>query len=80
MGRATMPAMEQTLALIALAAFIGPILHVLLSPKAGPFLPPPGSRCPIGPRFGWLVLVLLLGPIGWVLFLTRRWRRKAGSA
>lgn len=75
-----MPAMEQILALLVLAAFVVPILHVLLSPKAGPFLPPPGSRCPIGPRFGWLVLVLLLGPIGWGLFLTRTWRRKAGSA
>jgi hypothetical protein len=75
-----MPAMEQILALIALVAFVGPILHVLLSPNAGPFLPPPGSRCPIGPRFGWLVLVILLGPIGWVLFLTRNRRRKAGPA
>jgi hypothetical protein len=75
-----MAAMEQTIALILLAAFVVPLLHVMLSPKAGPFLPPPGSRCPIGPRFGWIVLVVLLGPIGWILFLTRNWRRKAGSA
>lgn len=64
---------HQTIALIlVLALYVAPLLHVLISPAAGPFRPPPGSRCPIGPRFGWLVMVLLLGPIGWILFMTRR--------
>jgi hypothetical protein len=75
-----MTGMEHTLALIGLALFVVPLLHVMFSSKAGPFMPPPGSRCPIGPRFGWIVLVVLLGPIGWALFLTRNWRRKTGSA
>jgi hypothetical protein len=67
--------MSQTTALIlVLALYVAPLLHVLVSPAAGPFRPPPGSRCPIGPRFGWLVMVLLLGPIGWAMFISRRRR------
>jgi hypothetical protein len=69
--------MTQTTALIlVLALYVAPLVHVLVSPAAGPFRPPPGSRCPIGPRFGWLVMVLLLGPIGWVMFMTRRGARR----
>lgn len=65
--------MSQTTALIlVLALYVAPLLHVLTSPAAGPFRPPPGSRCPIGPRLGWFVMVLLLGPIGWLMFMTRR--------
>lgn len=60
---------------VLIVFYVAPLLHVLLSPAAGPFRPPPGSRCPIGPRLGWLVLVLLLGPIGWLMFMTRRRRR-----
>jgi hypothetical protein len=55
-----------------------PLLHVALSAKSGPWRPPPGSTCPLGPRTGWLVMVLLLGPIGWLLFLSARFRRRAG--
>jgi hypothetical protein len=70
--------MSQTTALIVVLGFyVAPLLHVLFSPAAGPFLPPPGSRCPIGPRFGWLVMVLLLGPIGWLMFMARRRSRRA---
>jgi hypothetical protein len=69
--------MTQTTALIlVLALYVAPLVHVLVSPAAGPFRPPPGSRCPIGPRFGWRVMVLLLGPIGWVMFMTRRGARR----
>jgi hypothetical protein len=52
-----------------------PLLHVALSAKSGPWRPPPGSTCPLGPRTGWLVMVLLLGPIGWLLFLSARFRK-----
>ena len=66
--------------LLAWAVLIGgyllPLLHVALSDKSGPWRPPPGSRCPLGPRAGWLVMVLLLGPIGWLLFLSARYRRR----
>ncbi len=60
-------------ALIVLAAgFALPLAHVAVSKRGGPFLPPPGARCPLGPRTGWIVLVLMLGPIGWLLYMSRR--------
>jgi len=37
--------------------------------------PPEGARCPFGPRIGWLVIVVLLGAIGWLLFMSARYRR-----
>lgn len=55
-----------------LVLFVAPILHVALSPRSGPWLPQPGARCPFGPRLGWLILVLLLGPFGWLLYMRRR--------
>jgi hypothetical protein len=54
-----------------------PLAHVLLSPGGGGWRPPPGSRCPLGPRAGWVVLVLLLGPIGWLLFWRSRRRLRS---
>ncbi len=45
-----------------------PLLHVLGSRAAGPWRAPEGSACPLGPRAGWLVIVLLCGPVGWLLF------------
>ncbi len=57
---------------ILLFGFLLPLAHVALSPRSGPWAPPPGSRCPLGPRWGWFVVVLLLGPIGWLLYLRAR--------
>lgn len=51
--------------------YLGPILHVCLSPAAGPWRAPAGSSCPFSPRVGWLVMVVFLGPIGWLLFVLR---------
>jgi len=65
-----------------ICGWLMPLLHVALSAKSGPWRPPPGSACPLGPRAGWLVMVLLLGPIGWLLFLSARYRKgssKPGS-
>ena len=59
--------------LILTFGYLLPLAHVLLSPRAGSWRPPPGSRCPLGPKAGWLVLVLLLGPFGWLLF----WRSRS---
>lgn len=53
-------------------AWAAGFVHVLLSPSGGPWRTPPGSRCPLSPRLGWLVLVALLGPVGWILFLRGR--------
>jgi hypothetical protein len=62
-----------------ICGYLLPLFHVALSAKSGPWRPPPGSTCPLGPRTGWLVMVLLLGPIGWLLFLSARFRRRAGA-
>jgi hypothetical protein len=65
--------------LIVVAGFVLPLLHVALSPRGGRWTPPPGARCPLGPRTGWLVIVLLLGPIGWLLFLRAHRRGTPGG-
>jgi hypothetical protein len=62
-----------------ICGYVLPLLHVALSAKSGPWRPPPGSACPLGPRTGWLVMVSLLGPIGWLLFLTARTRKGPGA-
>jgi hypothetical protein len=62
---------------VLIFGYLLPILHVALSPRAGAWRPPPGARCPLGPRVGWLVFVVLLGPVGWVLFIWSRARRAA---
>ncbi|HEY9536717.1 MAG TPA: hypothetical protein VIS03_03910 [Kiloniellaceae bacterium] len=69
-----MVAMEEKLFAWAILVFgwLLPLAHVALSRRGGRWAPPPGSGCPLGPRVGWLVLVLLLGPIGWLLF----WRSR----
>ena len=65
---------EITAWLILLFGYLLPLAHVAVSPAAGPWRAPAGARCPIGPRPGWLVMVLLLGPIGWLLFVSSRAR------
>lgn len=64
---------------VLIAGFALPLAHVALSPRSGPWRPPGGTRCPLGPRPGWLVLVLVLGPIGWLLYMRAR-RRRGPSA
>src|SRR3546814_12677234 len=66
--------------LVLLVFYAAPLLHVALSPKSGPLRPPPGSRSPFGPRSGWLVIVLLLGPVGWLLYMRARGRARAHQA
>lgn len=60
---------------LVLAVFWGlPLAHVALSPQAGPWASPPGAQCPFSPRVGWLVMIVFLGPLGWLLFVFRRKR------
>lgn len=69
--------MNETLLAVAILilGYALPLLHVALSAKAGPWRPPAGARCPFGPRAGWLIMVLLLGPVGWLMFWAARGRR-----
>lgn len=69
---------QTTAWLILGLGFALPLLHVCLARNGGAWLPPPGSRCPLGPRVGWIVMVLLLGPVGWLLFALSR--RRAGKS
>ncbi len=73
-------AMTQTQALfVVLVGWLLPLAHVLFARGAGGWRPPPGSGCPIGHRVGWIVLVLLLGPVGWLMFVTRRRAKRISS-
>ncbi len=68
--------MDPAMGWLVLALFWGlPLAHVALAPTAGPWSTPPEARCPFSPRVGWLVIVLLLGPVGWLLFAFRKRRR-----
>jgi hypothetical protein len=62
--------------LLLFLLFGAPLIHVAASPRSGPWLPPPGTRCPFGPRVGWLIMVLMLGPLGWLLYMRARARRR----
>jgi hypothetical protein len=69
-GRARLARMTQIVAWsILILGFALPLLHVLLSPRGGPWRAHEGARCPLSPRLGWLVIVLFLGPLGWLLYL-----------
>lgn len=68
-------AQELTPWLILFALYGAPLLHVMLSRRGGSWRPPPGTGCPFGPRAGWVVMVLILGPVGWLMFVMRNGRR-----
>lgn len=62
--------MDQIIAFAILLIWIlFPALHVAFSANGGAWSPPEGSGCPFGPRVGWLVIVILLGLIGWMMFM-----------
>lgn len=71
---------QATAWLILILGYALPLLHVALSPAGGPWTPPAGARCPLGPRVGWIVIVVLLGPIGWLLYMRARAKRHSGEA
>ncbi len=54
--------------------FVFPLLHVALTRDM--MTRPDDGACPFSPRAGWLVLVLFLGPIGWLMFIHARHRRR----
>lgn len=65
--------METTLAWsVIIVGFVLPLAHVTLSRNTGSWRSPPDSRCPFGPRTGWLVIIIMLGPVGWLMFIFSR--------
>ncbi|MBC8339326.1 MAG: hypothetical protein ISR51_04585 [Rhodospirillales bacterium] len=52
--------------------FVLPLAHVLISPRSGSWTVPKGAGCPIGARWGWLVIILFLGPVGWLMYMRKR--------
>lgn len=67
---------QTTAWLILIFGYVLPLVHVAAAPGGGPWRPAPEARCPLGPRVGWLVMVLLLGPLGWLLYLRARLKRR----
>lgn len=65
--------------LFLIFGFALPLVHVGLSPASGPWRAAKESRCPFSPKIGWLVLVLFLGPVGWLLFMAKRRRSPAAK-
>ncbi len=67
---------QETAWILVILFYLLPLVHVAVSRRSGPLLPAADARCPLGPRAGWIVMVLLLGPIGWLLYMRTRWRRR----
>ena len=60
--------MEKIIALgFVLFGFIFPLAHVALAFKTMEH--PKTSKCPFSPRTGWFIIILILGPLGWLMFL-----------
>lgn len=70
------PFSPETAAVLLIVLLVLPLLHVALSPKSGRWTPPPGTRCPFGPRTGWLMIVLIGGPLGWIAYLRGRGKNR----
>ncbi len=56
---------------VLIIGYVLPLMHVGISPKSGPWKAAADTGCPIGARWGWLVIVIFLGPIGWLMFLAK---------
>ena len=59
---------------VVLIGYLLPLAHVVLSKHGGPWRAPAEGRCPFSPRAGWIVMVLLLGVFGWLLYMRARRR------
>jgi hypothetical protein len=63
-----------------IVGYVLPLFHVLVSSRSGPWTAPEGARCPIGPRWGWVVIVSFLGPVGWLMYMGKRRAQTPRSA
>ena len=62
---------------IVLFAFVLPLGHVAFTKDMMPA--PDASTCPFSPRMGWIVMVIFLGPLGWLLFMHARARKRKAA-
>ncbi|MBD3666537.1 MAG: hypothetical protein HUJ16_01145 [Kangiella sp.] len=66
---------------VLIVGFVLPLIHVALSKDIGPAKESAdGGTCPFSPRIGWIVIVLFLGPIGWLMFMGSRRKKRALAA
>jgi hypothetical protein len=66
---------------VIIIGFVLPLIHVALSKDISqPAAAKDGAPCPFSPRMGWLVIVLFLGPIGWLMFMASRRKKRAMAA
>lgn len=66
---------------VIIIGFVLPLIHVAVSRDiAAPAPGESGAKCPFSPRVGWVVIVLFLGPLGWLMFMASRRKRRARLA
>jgi len=68
---------------VIVIGFVLPLIHVAVSREIAapaPANPETGATCPFSPRTGWIVIVLFLGPVGWLMFIASRRKRRALKA
>lgn len=73
--------MEQIIALAFIfLAYVLPLSHVALTHDI--VERPKDRTCPFSPRAGWIVIILFIGPIGWLMFIRSRkqYRKSKDSA
>lgn len=63
---------------VIIIGFVLPLIHIAVSRDIETAQPTKdGGTCPFSPRMGWLVIVLFLGPIGWLMFMASRRKKRA---
>jgi hypothetical protein len=65
---------------VVVLGYLLPLSHVIFCKDAGAWSTPKDGRCPFSPRVGWLVIVMLLGIFGWLLFLRARRRTRSSNS
>ena len=78
LGPGAIPADQAIAWGIVVFGIVLPAIHVLLSGVAGGWTAPTDSRCPFGPRTGWLIVVTLLPFAGWLMFAAALRKRQRG--
>ncbi len=59
--------------------YAAPLAHVAFSRHSGSWRPAAGARCPFGQRAAWVIMVVLTGAIGWLMYMNARRRITANQ-